>query len=81
MHKRLGKHPCWSTSSLGETLSGSPADASALGEHLALCRHLTGRLFRVHCLADQVRGYMAVRFATTSLGLVLLTLGVSWLVW
>ncbi len=81
MHTRWNTNPSWSTATLGDAQSGCKADTSALGEHLALCRHLTGRLFKLHCITDQVRGYMAMRFATTSLGLVLLVLGVSWLVW
>jgi hypothetical protein len=72
--------PNWSTASFGDAVDTSPMELSALGEHLHLCRSLSGRLFVLRCAAEAVRGFVASRFVTT---LVVLTLviGVGSLAW
>lgn len=72
--------PCWSTASFGDAVDTSPMELSALGEHLHLCRSLSGRLFVLRCGAEAVQGFVAARFVTT---LVVLTLviGIGSLAW
>lgn len=57
--------PRWSTSSFAADTDTLPMDQSALGEHLAHCRALTGRLFALQCAADAVHRFVAPRFVTT----------------
>jgi hypothetical protein len=57
--------PCWSTASFGDTADTSPLELSALGEHLDLCKALTGRLFPVQCVAEGMHAFVAARFVTT----------------
>ncbi len=57
--------PCWSTASFGDAADTSPTELSALGEHLDLCRSLSGRLFAVRCVAELTHGFVAARFVTT----------------
>ena len=68
--------PCWSTASFGDTADASPMELSALGEHLDLCKALSGRLFAVQCRAEVIRTFVAARFVTTLVALALL-IGVS----
>ena len=42
-------------------------DLSALEAHLQLCKPFSGRLFRLQCGADAVRGFMASRLMTSLL--------------
>ncbi len=55
-------------------------ELSALGEHLLLCRSLSGRLFVLRCAAEAVQGFVAARFVTT-LVVLLLILGLGSLAW
>lgn len=55
-------------------------ELSALGEHLLLCRSLSGRLFVLRCAAEAVQGFVAARFVTT-LVVLLLVLGLGSLAW
>jgi pimeloyl-ACP methyl ester carboxylesterase len=55
----------WSTTSDSystDTLSG---DLSALGEHLGNCRSTHRHLLTLHCAAQSMGGFMATRFVTT----------------
>jgi hypothetical protein len=67
--------PRWSTSSFADT-DTLPMEQSALGEHLVLCKGLTGRLFALRCGADAVHRFVAPRFVTT-LTVAALLIGVS----
>jgi hypothetical protein len=40
-------------------------DRISVGEHLELCRSLSGRLFGLRCAAEKVHGFIAARFVTT----------------
>jgi hypothetical protein len=57
----------WSTASFGHTAAASPLEASALGEHLQLCRQTHGRLQGLRCAAEAAHGFIAARFVTTLL--------------
>ncbi len=72
--------PCWSTASFAEAADTSPMELSALGEHLALCRLLSGRLFVLRCTVEAARDFIAARFVTT-LVVVALVAGLGSLAW
>lgn len=55
-------------------------ELSELGEHLALCRSLSGRLFALRCTAESARDFVAARFVT-SLVVVALLAGLGSLAW
>lgn len=57
--------PRWTTSSFPADADTLPMEQSALGEHLAHCQRLTGRLFALHCAADAIHRFVAPRFVTT----------------
>jgi len=75
-----GAGPSWSTASFGDAAGTSPMELSALGEHLELCRSLSGRLFGLRCAAENVQGFVAARFVTTLVVLSLI-IGVGSLAW
>ncbi len=50
----------------------SPIDPTLLGEHLACCKSSLGRMFRMRCLAESIRGFIAARIVTTLLGVAVL---------
>ncbi|MDO8252693.1 MAG: hypothetical protein Q7T78_23645 [Rhodoferax sp.] len=68
--------PSWSTASFGDTVDTSPLELSALGEHLDLCRGSHDRLFALQCAAQTMHGFVAARFVTTVV-LVVLLIGVG----
>jgi len=55
----------WSTASFGDSADTSPMELHALGEHLDLCRASRGRLFGLHCVVQQMHGFVAPRLVTT----------------
>lgn len=57
--------PCWSTAALGEPPGTSAIELSGLGEHLALCKGLGGRLLALRCGAQAMHAFSASRFMTT----------------
>jgi len=57
--------PRWSTSAFGVDAHLLSKECSALGEHLALCKGLSGRWFTLRCAADAVHCFIAPRFVTT----------------
>jgi hypothetical protein len=67
--------PCWTTSSFGDAPDPSPTELSALGEHLDVCRRLSGRLFALRCDAQALHGFVAARFVTTLVAVALLLAG------
>jgi len=42
-----------------------PDGVVGVGEHLDLCKSLSGRLFAVRCVAELTHGFVAARFVTT----------------
>ena len=65
MHTPSITTPLWSTASFGETADTSSMELSALGEHMAACKPLKGRLFAAHCAAEALHGFVASRLVTT----------------
>lgn len=57
--------PRWSTSSFAMDEQAVSSETSILGEHLALCKRITGRLFALRCGADAIHRFVAPRFVTT----------------
>ena len=64
--------PFWSTASFGDTAVTSPMELSALGDHLDLCRGSRGPLFVLSCIGQTLHGFVAARFVTTLVVVVLL---------
>ena len=71
--------PSWSTASFGDAADTSPVELAALGAHLDLCRGSHGHLFSLQCAAQSMHGFVAARFITTLVVIVLL-IGVATLV-
>ena len=65
MKTDLTAGPRWSTSSFAADAHEPASELSALGEHVALCKCATGRLFALRCVADAVHRFVAPRFMTT----------------
>ena len=42
-----------------------PMDLCALGLHLKVCKESTDRMFILHCLLHDVRGFLAARVVTS----------------
>lgn len=70
----------WSTTSFGDSVHTSAPELQALSEHLSLCGALRGRWFSLRCGAEAMNGFVAARFVTT-LVLLALMLGASWMAW
>ena len=62
----------WTTASFGGNPDTSPVELLSLGDHLGVCKSAHTRLFALYCMADATREFMAARFMTTLIGLVLL---------
>lgn len=67
--------PNWSTSSFGHAADTSPGEWSSLGEHLALCRADSGRLFALRCGGERLHRFLATRFVTALAVVALLLIG------
>lgn len=72
--------PIWATASFGQPPFTSPLELHALGEHLHLCQHHSGRIFALRCSADTVHSFVATRFVTT-LVLLVFALCVGLVIW
>jgi len=72
MHSKVLTSTHWSTASTDDAADTSPAELSALGAHLHLCRGSAGRLFALRCMADRMTGFATARFVTTLVLLALL---------
>jgi len=75
--KTSGSGCSWSTSSFGDSADSSPGELQALGEHLGLCRIAHGRIFRLHCAVDRLHGFVAPRFVTSLMLMLLLMAALS----
>ncbi|MDQ6628160.1 MAG: hypothetical protein M3Z29_06890 [Pseudomonadota bacterium] len=69
----------WETSAGAPSAETSPGDLSALGDHVSHCNGSRGRWFALRCAADSVAGFIAPRFVTI-LVIVLIVFGVASLV-
>jgi hypothetical protein len=64
--------PSWSTTTFGDAAAASWSQVAAMGEHLDLCKAMSGPLFAMHCSAEAVHAFAATRFVTTLMIIVLL---------
>jgi hypothetical protein len=65
MNTDFAAAPRWTTSSFSAEADSLPMELSALGEHLALCQSVTGRMFALRCWADAAHRFVATRLVTT----------------
>ena len=63
----------WRTSSFASPPETSPAELAELGEHLRLCQQRRGTLFKAGDAADMLNGFLAPRFVSTLVIVVVLT--------
>jgi hypothetical protein len=69
----------WSTASNGLGADTLPGELEALGEHLGSCQSKHRHLLSLHCAAQKMGGFLAGRFVTTVV-FVIVFLGVNiWL--
>ncbi len=73
----VGGKPFWATAA--GSPDTSPNELSALGDHVGHCNGSRGRMFALRCAADALAGFIAPRFVTT-LVVVMLVFGVGSLV-
>jgi len=72
----LSFSPRWSTASFPDAPDTSPVELSSLSGHLGVCRHSRGRLFSLHCLLEAAHGFVAPRFVTSLVSL-LMVVGIA----
>lgn len=78
MSVRIDPRPRWSTSAFANEDPAADHESSALGDHLTLCRAVTGRLFALRCGLDAVHRFVAPRLVTTLVVVALLVgLGIA----
>lgn len=65
MNQSIAARPHWNTASLGVPPSTSMTELRALGEHLALCKSLEGRLLTLKSGAKAVHAFSASHMMTT----------------
>lgn len=80
MNTNINASPSWSTASFGGAADTSPMELSVLEEHLDLCKESHGRFFALRCAAETMNGFVASRFVTTLVVVVVLLIGVISLV-
>lgn len=69
----------WATSSIDGAAETTPMDLSALGAHVDRCNGARERMFALRCAADALFGFLAPRFVTT-LVVVVVAFGVGSLI-
>ena len=72
-----GHAPFWATAA--GSPDTSPNELSALGDHVGHCNGSRGRMFAMRCAADALAGFIAPRFVTT-LVVVMIVFGVGSLI-
>lgn len=65
MSQSTAAGPHWSTASLGVPPGTSATELSALGEHLALCKSLGGRLLALKSGVQAMHAFSASHMMTT----------------
>jgi len=70
-----GRAPFWATAAIDGSPDTSPLELSALGDHVSHCNGSRGRMFALRCAADTLAGFIAPRFVTT-LVVVMIVFGV-----
>ena len=71
MTTHLALSPHWSTASIPDSADTSPMELSSLGGHFDACQVSRGRWFSLQCVAEAAHGFMAPRFVTSLLTLML----------
>lgn len=66
----------WSTASIADAPDTSPIDLTILKGHFKVCQESKGRWFDLQCLAESAHGFVAPRFVT-SLVMVMVVLGIA----
>ncbi|MDP4302790.1 hypothetical protein [Leptothrix discophora] len=66
--------PTWSTASFGDDGSTTPKELQALGEHLRVCAHLTGRWASLQGAMRDLAAYAAGHVITSLITLIALAL-------
>ncbi|MCE2949080.1 MAG: hypothetical protein LXA50_18695 [Betaproteobacteria bacterium] len=69
----------WTTASFGRAADARPGDDASLGEHLDLCRTVSGRLFGLQCSVEAVHAFLSGRVVTT-LAAVMVVAGIAFIV-
>lgn len=64
--------PSWTTATFADAVESSWSEVAAMGEHLNLCKALSGPLFAVRCAGELIHTFAATRFVTTLVFVVLL---------
>jgi hypothetical protein len=62
---RTGGPASWTTASFGRPADARPGDSESLGEHLNLCRTVSGRLFGLQCKVEAAHAFLSGRVVTT----------------
>ncbi len=68
--------PAWSTASFPDSADTSPMDLSSLSGHLHRCQDSRGRMFNLHCAVEDAHLFVAPRFVTL-LMVVVLAFGIA----
>ena len=79
MHSPMPPRHAWPTASCSDAVKSSGTDVRLLGEHLRACPQLHRHLLSLHRLATSIHGFVATRFVTT-LVVVLVLLGLGLMV-
>jgi hypothetical protein len=72
MNTQLVSPRCWSTASFGNPAQDSSVELGALSAHLRLCQQPHVKLVALQCMAQSMAGFVATRFVTTLVVLLLL---------
>lgn len=65
MHNPMSPRHAWSTASCSDAVKSYSTDLRLLGEHLNACPQLHRHLLTLHRFAVSVHGFVATRFVTT----------------
>jgi hypothetical protein len=71
--------PCWSTAAMGPPRAAPLPGSDGLDEHLLCCRGAAGRGFALRCGVEVAHGFVAARFVSSLLVVLLLLAASAWL--
>lgn len=72
MHNTMPPRHAWPTASHSDAAKSSGTDLLLLGKHLNACPQLHRHLLTLHRVAESVHGFVATRFVTTLVVLLVL---------
>jgi hypothetical protein len=75
---RVATRP-WATAAIADAADTTPMELDALGAHVDRCNGSRGRMFALQCAAESLLGFIASRFITTAV-VVVIVFGVASLV-